>query len=57
MCRPTGDEKERRVKVSTGLETNDWIEIKSGLAAGDAVVEQGAALLKSELLLPTLNEE
>jgi cobalt-zinc-cadmium efflux system membrane fusion protein len=53
---PEGPETYRRVDVVTGLETSDWIEIQSGLEAGQAVVERGAALLKSELLLPTMEE-
>jgi RND family efflux transporter MFP subunit len=41
----------RRATVDTGLETEDWIEIRRGLRAGVQIVEQGAFLLKSELLL------
>jgi cobalt-zinc-cadmium efflux system membrane fusion protein len=46
-----GPQSFRRVVVETGLETEDWIEIRRGLNAGVQVVEQGAFLLKSELLL------
>ncbi len=48
---PAGERKFRRVDVQIGLETNDQIEITSGLAAGDTVVDRGAFYLKSELLL------
>jgi multidrug efflux pump subunit AcrA (membrane-fusion protein) len=41
----------RRVDVFTGLETPDWVEIKSGLDAGQNVVDAGTFALKSELLL------
>jgi hypothetical protein len=39
------------VDVKVGLETNEQIEIVSGLSAGDSVVDRGAFFLKSELLL------
>lgn len=48
---PDGDRRFRRVDVTVGIETNDRVEITSGLQAGDAVVDQGAFALKSELLL------
>ena len=48
---PDSERKFRRVDVELGLETNDQIEITSGLAAGDTVVDRGAFYLKSELLL------
>ncbi len=41
----------KRVDVSTGRASDDWIEITSGLSAGQLVVTHGAFLLKSELLL------
>jgi cobalt-zinc-cadmium efflux system membrane fusion protein len=41
----------RRVDVTTGLETDAWIEISAGLQAGQRVVDEGAFYLKSELLL------
>ncbi len=46
-----GPEAFRRVDVTPGLETPDYVEIKSGLTAGQQVVDQGAFYLKSELLL------
>jgi len=48
---PEGERKFRRVDVELGLETNDRVEILSGLQAGDAVVDRGTFYLKSELLL------
>ncbi len=41
----------KRVDVSTGQASSDWIEITDGLTAGQLVVTDGAFLLKSELLL------
>jgi membrane fusion protein, heavy metal efflux system len=41
----------KRVDVSTGLASDDWVEVKAGLLQGDMVVTNGAFLLKSELLL------
>jgi len=48
---PDGERQFRRVDVELGLETNEQIEITSGLAAGDTVVDRGTFFLKSELLL------
>jgi multidrug efflux pump subunit AcrA (membrane-fusion protein) len=48
---PDGERRFRRVDVEVGLEMNERIEIVSGLAAGDTVVDGGAFFLKSELLL------
>jgi cobalt-zinc-cadmium efflux system membrane fusion protein len=41
----------RRVDVVVGDEAQDYVEVKSGLRAGQEVVVAGAFLLKSELLL------
>lgn len=41
----------RRVDVTTGVNNEEWVEIKEGVRAGDPVVAGGAFLLKSELLL------
>lgn len=41
----------KRVDVSTGHTSEDWIEVKEGLEPGQLVVTKGAFLLKSELLL------
>lgn len=41
----------RRVDVATGMETPEWVEIREGLTGGEQVVDQGAFVLKSELLL------
>ena len=40
----------KNVMVQTGLESDDRIEIKSGLSAGDVVVISGAYLLQSEYI-------
>jgi cobalt-zinc-cadmium efflux system membrane fusion protein len=48
---PESERSFRRVDVQVGLETPEWIEIESGLAAGQKVVTNGAFALKSELLL------
>ena len=41
----------QRVGVVTGLATDQWVEVLSGLHTGQRVVDNGAFLLKSELLL------
>jgi cobalt-zinc-cadmium efflux system membrane fusion protein len=41
----------RRVDVTVGAETPEWVTIERGLTAGQNVVTHGAFLLKSELLL------
>ena len=41
----------KRVDVSTGHASDDWIEVTKGLSPGQLVVTNGAFLLKSELLL------
>jgi len=48
---PESEERFRRVDVVTGLTARDYLEVVSGLQVGQRVVDQGAALLKSELLL------
>lgn len=45
------DGRFQRVDVSTGESSDEWVEVKSGLAEGQLVVTSGAFLLKSELLL------
>ncbi|WP_339729472.1 efflux RND transporter periplasmic adaptor subunit [uncultured Gimesia sp.] len=45
------DRSFRRVDIQSGLKTEDWIEVQQGLAGGEQVVEDGAFILKSELLL------
>ncbi|MBY0479252.1 MAG: efflux RND transporter periplasmic adaptor subunit [Chitinophagaceae bacterium] len=44
----TGAQSFKSKMVQVGLESNDQIEIKSGLTAGDVVVVRGAYLLHSE---------
>ena len=44
----TATNKFKTMMVQTGLETDDRIEIKSGLSSGDVVVITGAYLLQSE---------
>ncbi|MCA9071036.1 MAG: efflux RND transporter periplasmic adaptor subunit, partial [Planctomycetaceae bacterium] len=46
-----GTGKFQRVDVKTGMETPEWTEIRSGLSGGERVVDRGAFVLKSELLL------
>jgi cobalt-zinc-cadmium efflux system membrane fusion protein len=46
---------ERR-DVTLGAEAEGWIEVRSGVAEGEAVVTTGAFLLKSELLRGALDE-
>ncbi|TWU44592.1 Cobalt-zinc-cadmium resistance protein CzcB [Rubripirellula tenax] len=41
----------KRVGVSTGQASDDWVEVTEGLSPGQLVVTHGAFLLKSELLL------
>lgn len=40
----------KSIMVQTGLESDDRIEIKSGLAVGDVIVIRGAYLLQSEFI-------
>jgi cobalt-zinc-cadmium efflux system membrane fusion protein len=47
---------ERR-DVAVGPEAEGWVEVRSGVDAGDAVATAGSFLLKSELLKGTLAEE
>ncbi|MBL8977375.1 MAG: efflux RND transporter periplasmic adaptor subunit, partial [Gemmatimonadetes bacterium] len=47
----------RHVRVRTGRERPGWVEVVSGVAAGDSVVTEGAFLLKSELRKSELGEE
>lgn len=49
----TGNNKFKYKMVELGIETNDRIEIKSGLNAGDVVVISGAYLLNSEYIFKT----
>jgi len=49
----TGNNKFKYKMVELGLESNDRIEIKSGLKAGDVVVVSGAYLLNSEYKFKT----
>ncbi|MCA9039934.1 MAG: efflux RND transporter periplasmic adaptor subunit [Planctomycetaceae bacterium] len=46
-----GENAFERIDIKTGTETQDWVEVLSGLQAGQKVVRDGAFLLKSELLL------
>ncbi len=47
----TADGAFKRVDIATGLTSSDWIEVTEGLSIGQLVVDHGAFLLKSELLL------
>jgi membrane fusion protein, heavy metal efflux system len=53
----TGPKTFRRADVKTGLETDQAVEIVSGLKPGEPVVVQGAMALKAEMLVPTLAKE
>ncbi|MCO6458248.1 MAG: efflux RND transporter periplasmic adaptor subunit [Pirellulaceae bacterium] len=48
---PDKPDRFRRVNVTIGLQTPEWVEVRSGLQPGQAVVSRGAFVLKSELLL------
>jgi cobalt-zinc-cadmium efflux system membrane fusion protein len=48
---PEGADRFRRVGVTTGIESGDFVEVTRGLTVGQQVVSQGAFVLKSELLL------
>ncbi|NBW96152.1 MAG: efflux RND transporter periplasmic adaptor subunit [Planctomycetia bacterium] len=48
---PEGEGRFRKVPIQTGAAENDFVEVKQGLEAGQQVVNRGAFLLKSELLL------
>ncbi len=41
----------QKVDIVTGQASKDWVEVESGLQPGQRVVDEGAFLLKSELLL------
>jgi len=45
------DNQFQKVDVKTGLASDQWIEVTEGLAQGQRVVQNGAFLLKSEMLL------
>ncbi len=53
----TGPKTFRRADVKTGRETDQAVEIVSGLKPGEPVVVQGATALKAEMLVPTLSKE
>ena len=45
------------IAIETGRSANGMVEVRSALQAGDAVVEKGAFILKSQLLKSSLTEE
>lgn len=45
------DNRFQKINVSTGKTSDQWVEVTYGLAPGQLVVNQGAFLLKSEMLL------
>jgi membrane fusion protein, heavy metal efflux system len=53
----TGPKTFRRADVTTGMETDNLVEIVTGLKGGEPVVVQGATTLKAEMLVPTLAKE
>ncbi len=48
---PLAENVFQRRDVELGEKAGGWVEIKSGLAEGQAIVTEGAFYLKSELLL------
>jgi len=48
---PDGPDRFRRVGVTTGIESDNFVEVTRGLTVGQQVVSHGAFVLKSELLL------
>jgi cobalt-zinc-cadmium efflux system membrane fusion protein len=50
------DNRFRRVDITPGKSTTKWVAVGTGLKAGVKVVDQGAFLLKSELLLEPEDE-
>ena len=48
---PEGADRFRRVDVETGIENGDFVQVTTGLTAGQQVVAGGAFVLKSEMLL------
>jgi len=48
---PEGEGAYRRVAIEPGITSDEFVEVKKGLEAGQQVVARGAFLLKSELLL------
>ncbi len=46
----------KAIKVTTDVETPEWVGISAGLTAGDRVVSHGTFVLKSELLLEPEDE-
>lgn len=54
---PTGAETFVKRAVQTGREQGDWIEIISGLQAGERIVTRGGFFVKSEFLRSTMSEE
>ncbi|MBI3950152.1 MAG: efflux RND transporter periplasmic adaptor subunit [Acidobacteria bacterium] len=52
-----GDSEFQKREVQLGTESNGWVEVTSGLKAGEQVVTQGAFMLKSELKKQEFGEE
>jgi cobalt-zinc-cadmium efflux system membrane fusion protein len=48
---PAGEGRYRKVDIEPGIESDEFVEVKRGLEAGQQVVSRGAFVLKSELLL------
>ena len=46
-----GERSYRQVFIQRGIHEGNFVEVKSGLSGGETVVDQGAFVLKSELLL------
>jgi cobalt-zinc-cadmium efflux system membrane fusion protein len=52
-----GDAEFQRRKVQIGSQSNDWVEVASGVKIGEAVVTQGTFQLKSALLRERIGDE
>jgi cobalt-zinc-cadmium efflux system membrane fusion protein len=52
-----GDTQFQKRGVRLGAQSDGWVEVTSGVRAGEQVVTQGAFMLKSELKKQEFGEE